>query len=147
MHYEKALVSSIIHLSLYIHLLFCTYYYLVYHQPHSLLPKALPTVILVMEFWDVWYICSLQWVGVGIFFYLGTKVFFHVRACPWLRVVKEHPICYLYKLGVNKISSKLEILHWNSLNLLNSKLERDINLQARYLYFQINLKYCQKLNI
>ena len=72
-HYEKALVSSIIHLSLYIHLLFCTYYYLVYHQPHRLLPKALPRVILVMEFLDVWYMQPTM--GWRVFFILEPSIF------------------------------------------------------------------------
>ena len=31
--------------------------------------------------------------------------------------------------------------------LQGNKLKRDFDLQAWYLYIQINLKYCQKLNI
>ena len=30
---------------------------------------------------------------------------------------------------------------------MENKLERDFDLKAWYIYFQINLKHCQKLNI
>ena len=52
------------------------------------------------------------------------------------------------------IGETLFWIEWVSLQWLklenkgnNNKLERDFDLQAWYLYFQINLKHRQKLNI
>ena len=50
---------------------------------------------------------------------LGVKLLLPFRAWLFLRCKKRTYLPILYNLGVNKISSKLEILQWNSLNLLN----------------------------
>ena len=57
---------------------------------------------------------------------LGVESLFVIAFCAWIFQGCKKDLCYA-TLGVNRISIFLEILHWNSLNLLN-KSSTDLNM-------------------